>query len=74
MRQILGKNVNQLRMRRGLTQEELAAHTGIDRRQLQRIEAGTANPGVEMLGQLREALACAWAELLDDGHLKGRTR
>ena len=74
MRQILGKNVNQLRMRMGLTQEELAADTGIDRRQLQRIEAGTANPGVEMLSELRRALACGWAELLDDTRTKGQMR
>ena len=63
-RQILGRNVNRLRMALGLTQEELADQSRIDRRQLQRIEAGTANPGVEMLVRLRKALACSWLELL----------
>ena len=41
-RQILGKNVNRLRMTLNLTQEELSDRAQIDRRQLQRIEAGTA--------------------------------
>ena len=63
-RQILGRNVNRLRMAQGLTQEELADQSRIDRRQLQRIEAGTANPGVEMLVRLRKALDCSWLDLL----------
>ncbi|MCX6848592.1 MAG: helix-turn-helix transcriptional regulator [Verrucomicrobia bacterium] len=63
-RQILGRNVNRLRMALGLTQEELADQSQIDRRQLQRIEAGTANPGVEMLARLRKALDCSWPDLL----------
>lgn len=52
-------------MKLGLTQEELAAQAQIDRRQLQRIEAGTANPGVEMLASLRKTLNCEWSELLN---------
>lgn len=48
----------------GLTQEELADQSRMDRRQLQRIEAGTANPGVEMLVRLRKALDCSWLDLL----------
>jgi len=63
-RQILGRNVNRLRMALGLTQEELADQSQIDRRQLQRIEAGAANPGVEMLARLRKALDCSWPDLL----------
>lgn len=67
-RQILGKNVNRLRMSSNLTQEELSAQAQIDRRQLQRIEAGTANPGVEMLARLRRALDCSWADLFGGIH------
>ena len=51
-------------MAQGLTQEELADQSRIDRRQLQRIEAGTANPGVEMLVRIRKALDCSWVDLL----------
>ena len=63
VRQIFGKNVNRLRMALELTQEDLADHAQIDRRQLQRIEAGTANPGVEMIARIRKALDCSWEEL-----------
>ncbi len=52
-------------MASGLTQEELADQAQVDRRQLQRIEAGTANPGVEMLARLRKALGCSWPDLLE---------
>ncbi len=51
-------------MKLEMTQEELAAQAQIDRRQLQRIEAGTANPGVEMLASLRKTLDCPWSDLL----------
>ena len=33
-------------MERGLTQDDLAERAEIDRRYVQRIEAGTANPGI----------------------------
>ncbi len=65
-RQILGRNVNRLRLAKQLTQEELALEAKIDRRQLQRIEAGVLNPGVEMLFRLRGALNCSWADLLGE--------
>lgn len=64
-RQILGKNVNRLRMTLKLTQEELSDQAQIDRRQIQRIEAGTANPGVEMLARLRRTLECSWQDLFN---------
>jgi transcriptional regulator with XRE-family HTH domain len=63
-RVILGKNVNRLRTARGLTQDQLAEGAEIDRRYVQRIEAGTANPGIDVLIRLRRALDCSWEELL----------
>ena len=62
-RAILGKNVNRLRMQRELTQDELAEMAEIDRRYVQRIEAGTANPGVDVLFRIRESLQVTWDEL-----------
>jgi transcriptional regulator with XRE-family HTH domain len=62
---ILGQNVNRLRQASGLTQEQLAEKTEIDRRYLQRIEKGTANPGVEVLWRLKAALAVEWDDLLE---------
>ena len=63
-RTVLGRNINRLRMERGLTQDDLAERAEIDRRYVQRIEAGTANPGIDVICRLREALNASWAELL----------
>lgn len=64
-RHILGQNVARLRGLRGLTQEKLAEMVDVDRRYIQRIEAGTANPGIDVLSRLKVALAVSWTQLLD---------
>ena len=63
-RAILGKNINCLRRQAGLTQDEVAERAEIDRRYVQRIEAGTANPGIDVIYRLRDALAASWEEML----------
>jgi len=63
-RAILGKNINRLRTQRGLTQDDLAGLAEIDRRYVQRIEAGTANPGIDVICRVREALRASWDEML----------
>ena len=63
-RATLGKNINRLRMQRGLTQDDLAGLADIDRRYVQRIEAGTANPGIDVICRVRDALRASWDELL----------
>lgn len=62
---ILGQNVVRLRGMRRLTQERLAEMVDVDRRYIQRIEAGTANPGIDVLARLKVALAVSWTRLLD---------
>ncbi len=64
-RKLLGRNVIRLRQSNGITQERLAELVEIDRRYVQRIEAGTANPGVDILARLKKAFRCSWSELLD---------
>ncbi len=64
-RSILGQNVTRLRGVRGLTQERLAELVEVDRRYIQRIEAGTANPGIDVLAGLKKALGVSWTRLLD---------
>lgn len=61
----LGKNVNRLRQQRELTQEELAEMAEIDRRYVQRIERGSANPGIDIIARLKNALGAEWTDLLD---------
>lgn len=47
-----------------MTQDALAERAEIDRRYVQRIEAGTANPGVDVLARIRHALGCSWDALV----------
>ena len=56
--------MNRLRQLQDMTQEALAELADIDRRYVQRIEKGTANPGIEVLSRLRKAFHCSWDELL----------
>ncbi len=60
----MGRNVQRLRNERGMTQEVLAEKADIDRRSLQRIEAGQWNMTVDYVERLREALGCTWADLI----------
>ena len=62
---ILGRNVNRLRQLRCLTQEQLAEKVAVDRTYIQRIEKGTANPGIDVLHRLRDVLKVSWEELLE---------
>lgn len=61
----LGRNVSRLRQSNEFTQERLSELVEIDRRYVQRIERGTANPGVDVLARLKSAFGCTWEELLD---------
>ena len=61
---VFGMNVNRLRVLRDLTQEDLAGRTGIDRRYVQRIEKGEANPGIERISALYDALEAPWDDLM----------
>ncbi len=62
---LLGRNTSRLRYRANLTQDKLAELAMIDRRYVQRIERGSANPGIKVLSRIKNALACTWEELLD---------
>jgi transcriptional regulator with XRE-family HTH domain len=63
-RAVLGKNINRLRTQAGLTQDDVAALAEIDRRYVQRIEAGTANPGIDVICRIRTALGASWDEVV----------
>ena len=55
-RRAAGRAVVTARVRRGLSQKELAAQAGISQSDLSRIEQGIANPSVATLGRIAEAL------------------
>ena len=62
--QTLGRNVDRSRMGMEMIQETLALTADPDRRHVQRIERGTANPGIAVLARLKKALACTWEDLM----------
>ncbi len=62
----IGKRVRQLREAKGLTQEALAAKSGLHRVYLAQLEIGrNQNPQLETLQRLAKALGVSLAELLE---------
>jgi len=63
----LGETIKNLRQVTGLTQMQLAEKAGIDQGGLSRIEQGLkANPTLEILRRLAQALGCRVADLLEE--------
>jgi transcriptional regulator with XRE-family HTH domain len=54
--QVIGINVRRLRKAQGLSQEALAAESGVDMRYLGGIERGQENPTIAVVGNIAEAL------------------
>jgi len=64
MQRILAAQVRRLRAERQMTQERLAEAAEIDVRHVQRIEAGQANPQLDTLCMLANALGAPPSALL----------
>lgn len=62
--QLLGRNVRKHRKLKGMTQEQLALETEMERSYVSDLERGTRNPSVRALGRLAEALSVNPDELL----------
>lgn len=63
-RVLLGRKIKELRVRLGITQEELADRCHIFRTYLSRIESGRANPTLTALHVLADGLEVSVLELL----------
>lgn len=63
-RQKLAKNLRRLRVERGLSQERLAADSGVDRAYVGGIERTTENPTIDFLDKLATVLEVEVAQLL----------
>ena len=50
------------RLRRGLSQEALAARAGVDRTYVQKIEKATKHPSFATVARILDALDIRWAE------------
>lgn len=60
----IGKNVRELRERKGITQEELALEAGLNRAYIGYIERGERNPSTETLVKIAKALKVSAKDLL----------
>jgi transcriptional regulator with XRE-family HTH domain len=60
----LGKVIRQLRTDRGISQEGLAALSGIDRTFMGEIERGMANPSFDVLQRIAGGLGVRLSELV----------
>jgi len=65
IRQFFGKNLKQLRLQAGFTQEKLAEQIGINQRQLTRIETGRSFPSFATLDSLCNILNISADRLFD---------
>jgi transcriptional regulator with XRE-family HTH domain len=64
-RSILARNVRRLRLERGLSQEELAAEASTRQALVSEVESGDANPTLDSLARLAQALQVDLAELFN---------
>ena len=60
----IGLRIREIRLKSGLTQEELAASMGKTRPVIQRLETGQVNPSIFFLREIAEGLKIHLEELL----------
>jgi len=60
----LGRVIRRLRTERGISQEGLAAISGVDRTFMGEIERGEANPSFEVLQRIASGLTVQLSELI----------
>lgn len=61
---LMGRYINELRMRRGLSQKELADKAGLSRTEIHNIEHGLTGEKVTTLRRVCEALGVAYGEVV----------
>jgi len=64
MRALVGRNVQRIRHRKGLTQEELSEKAGFTQQYISDLENGRRNPTVVTLYELAMALGVSHMDLL----------
>jgi len=66
IRRVLARNVRRLREAKGLSQGALAADAGIYQELVSRIENSAANPELDTLGKIADALGVEPRELFEE--------
>ena len=59
-----GSRVREARLRRGLSQDQLAAHSGLHRAYIGGVERGERNPSLSSIARLAEALEVQVGDLV----------
>lgn len=62
----IGSRISELRKSKGLTQEELAEVSGVDRTNISKIESGIYNVSMAILSKITAALGCTVELVLDE--------
>jgi len=57
-RERMGNRIREIRMKKGLTAEQLAQMTGLRQQSISRIEMGKFSTGIDILGKIASALDC----------------
>lgn len=65
VRKLVGGNIRRLRLARGVSQEQLANDSGVDRAYMSALERATRNPGVLVLEKIAKALDAPIAALFE---------
>lgn len=69
IKELIGRRIQELRKRSGLSQEKVAEKADINPHYLSRIECGKENPTLDMLIKLSTALEVEMWEIFDFGHV-----
>jgi transcriptional regulator with XRE-family HTH domain len=64
MRKLIGRNFKRLRKLKDLTQEEIAARSGLSQQYLSGLESGQRNPTLVTIYELSQALGVHYLDLL----------
>ena len=57
-RERIGNRIREIRMKKGMTAEQLAQMTGLRQQSISRIELGKFSTGIDILGKIAAALDC----------------
>lgn len=68
--ELIGKNIREIRIKKGLSQAEVANRCGKERQSYQRVETGNINATVWYLQHIAQALEVDLKDLVDVSFLK----
>jgi transcriptional regulator with XRE-family HTH domain len=67
---IIGNNIRKIRLRKNITQVELAEKCDFEKSNMRRIEAGNTNPTIKTLFKIANGLDVAISDLLKETKIK----